>query len=242
MHAGYSSSADLARELAAVWTKRDRVAYARPYNRWKRDESQTWWIVPAPDKSAFQYSKIIVSTAPRLAEPDQVFVGLYVEKGVGGALASAGYYPGEWVLKSTWRWHGVLSDLASGALAPAIANVAHRIGEPIEVRADAHVPVVKASVQPPHDIVAYESLDGVTLTAMRQALLATEQRFLESAARAHTLPELAGSLQTIPGGDSAWINLYVGRALQKSALHGTSALDAQQLADRPLEPFAPWLK
>lgn len=183
-----------------------------------------------------------MSASPRLAEPNQLFVGLYVEKGVSGALTSTGYYPDEWILKSTWRWHDVLSDLASGALGPAIADVSHRIGEPVEVGVDAHVPVVKASFQPPHDIVAYESLDGVTITAMREALLGTEQHFLESAARAHSLSELASSLQTIPGSDSAWINLYVGRVLQKSARHDTSALDAKQLADRLLEPFALWLK
>jgi len=242
MRTGYSSSADLARELAAVWAERDRVAYPRPYNRWKWDESQTWWVVPAPDKLAFRYSKIIVSASPRLAEPDQLFVGLYVEKGVGEALASAGYYPEEWVLKSTWRWHGVLSDLASGAFGPPIAEVSHRIGEPVEIRVDAHVPVIKAAVQPPHDIVAYESLNGVAISTMRQPVLGTEQNFLGSLTRALTLQELASSLQTIPASDSAWINLYIGRCLQKSALHDASALDAHQLADRLLEPFAPWLK
>jgi hypothetical protein len=241
MRTGYTSSADLARELAAVWAKRDRVAYPRPYNRWKWDESQTWWVVPAPDQLAFRYSKIIVSSSPRLAQPDELFVGLYVEKGIGAALAAAGYYPEEWVIKPTWRWHGVLSDLAAGALGPAIADASRRIGDPVEIRIDAHVPVVKAAIQPPHDILAYESVDGVAISAMQDPILATEQRFLRGATLVHNLPELADVLQTIPASDSAWINLYVGRSLQKSGLHDESALDAHELTDRLLEPFAPWL-
>jgi hypothetical protein len=218
------------------------VAHAWPYNRWKWDESQTWWIAPAPDRLAFRYAKIIVSTSARLAESDQIFVGLYVEKGVGGALASAGYYPDEWVLKPTWRWHDVVADLASGALGPATAAASQQIGEPVEVRADAHVPVVKASVQPPHDSVAYATLDGIALTSTAYPVLVTEQHFLENAAGVHTVPQLAKALQTIVEADSAWINLYVGRALRISTVHDTSAIDADQLADRLLEPFSPWLK
>src|SRR5262245_62590885 len=140
MRVGYTSSADLAREIALVWDKRGRKAYARPYNRWRWDESETWCVVPASDQLAFRYSKIIVSSSPRLAASGGLFVGLYVEKGVGAALAAAGYYPEEWVIKPTWRWHGVVDDLASGALTPAITAAARRMGESIEVRIDAHVP------------------------------------------------------------------------------------------------------
>jgi hypothetical protein len=241
MRIGYTSSAELAREIAAVWAGRNRIAYARPYNRWKWDESRTWWVVPAPDQLAFRYSKIIVSSVPRLAGPEELFVGLYVEKGVGTVLATTGYYPREWVMTPTWRWHGVVSDLATGAFMPAIRDASRRIGEPVEIRLNAHVPVVKAALRPPHDVLGFESVDGVAIRAMQAPALGTEERFLESAACAHSFSELAGKLSAIPGSDSAWKNLCLGRSLQTSGLQDKLALDAHQLTDRLLEPFAPWL-
>lgn len=240
MRVSCRNAADLAKDLADVWTKRGRVARAWPYNRWKWDESDTWWIVPAPDRLAFRYGKIIVSTSPRLADSDHLFVGLYSEKGISGSLARAGYYPDEWILDSAWRWHDVVADLASGAFASAIATVSERIGESVAVTAGAHVPVVKASSRPPHDIVAYETVDGIALTPTASPVLATEQRFLKNAAAVATVPDLANSLRTIV--DSAWINLYVGRSLQKSVLSDTSTVDPDQLTDRLLEPLSPWVK
>lgn len=242
MRVSYGSAADLAKELADVWAKRGRVARAWPYNRWKWDESETWWIVPAPDRPAFRYAKIIVSSSPRLADSDHLFVGLYVEKGISGPLASAGYYPEDWILKPSWRWCDVVADLASGSLAPALATVSQRISGPVAVTADAHVPVVKPSSRPPHDVVAYETVNGIALTPTASPLLATDQRFLKHAAAAATIPELANSLRTIAGGDTAWINLYVGRSVEKSAPNDTSAVDPDQLTDRLLEPLSPWVR
>jgi hypothetical protein len=227
--------------LAAGWAGRDRVAYARPYNRWKWDESQTWWVVPAPDQLAFRYSKIIVSSSPRLADSEALFVGLYVEKGIGAALAAAGYYPEEWVIRPTWRWHDIMGDLLAGAFAPAIADAARLLGVPVEIRIDAHVPVVRAAIQPPHDELAYRSVDGTVIDSLCEPILDTEPRFLRGAAQAQRLSQLAASLLNIPDSDTAWINFHIGVSLEKSGRSDVSALDAEQLSDKLLDPLAAWL-
>ena len=168
MRVAYSTSADLARSIGASWASKNRVAHTWPYNRFKWEESETWWIVPAPDRQAFRYAKIIVSSSKRVADEGQIFVGLYVEKGVGRDLAAAGYYPDEWVLGPTWRWHAIIDDLRSGLLTRAIADAAVHLGEPIEIKADAHVPTNKGTLRPPHDLLAFRSTEGVEITLTKE--------------------------------------------------------------------------
>ena len=103
--------AHLAKEIRDIWSQRDRQVSILPYNRFESDEGHTWWIVPAPDKVAHQYVKIIFSSHHLVANPDQLFVGLHVEKGVGSALADAGYYKPTEVLRPTWRWHNVVQQV-----------------------------------------------------------------------------------------------------------------------------------
>jgi hypothetical protein len=241
MRVAYSSAADLARGIGNVWAARSRIAHTWPYNRFKWEESETWWIVPAPDRQAFRYAKIAVSSSRRVANPGQLFVGLYVEKGVGSALAAAGYYPDEWVLGPTWRWHGVINDLTSGLLTRAIADAALHLGEPTEIKIDAHVPTHKGAIRPPHDLVSFRSTDGVAIDLTHKATLATQEQFLKAAASAQTLLGLATALRTIPGSETAWVNLYFGSTFERSGPHDPSALNAHQLVDRLLEPFASWV-
>lgn len=241
MRVAFDNAADLARALAEVWRNRGRVAYPLPHNRWQWDDSTTWRVVPAPDKAAFKYAKIVVSSSPRLAEPDELFVGLYVEKGLGPALAAAGFYPDDWVMGPTWRWHGMTRDLSAGAFCAPIVDAVRRTRESIEIRVDAHVPVFRGTIRPGHDLLVYESLDGLAMSETRKPIFDSGQGFLRAAADARTLPQLGKALQTIPEGGLAWVNLYLGRALHRSGLHDASAVDAHQLADQLLEPFAQWV-
>ena len=55
------------------------------------------------------------------------------------------------------------------------------------------------------------------------------------------LAQLAASLLNIPDSDTVWINFHIGVSLEKSTLSDVSALDAQKLSDKLLEPLAAWL-
>jgi hypothetical protein len=242
MRIGFRRPADLAKEIGNIWASRNRVAYTWPFNRFKWDTSDTWWVVPASDRVAFQYAKIIVSSSLRVAPPDHLFVGLYVEKGVGKALADAGYYTPDWVLGPTWRWHGIIEDLSCGRFSGSISDASRRLGESIDIKLDAHVPTRSAAIKPPHDILWFESSDGSGITHSVDPILKTPQGFLRQSSVVATLPELATALRSIPAADSAWIDMCIGRSMRKSDLHNTSALDALQLTDRLLEPFAKWVE
>ena len=241
MRIAYSTSADLAKEIGGVWADRKRKAYTWPYNRFKWDDSETWWIVPAPDRVAFQYAKIVVTGSPRVVEAGRLFAGLYVEKGLDRTIAG-GVYPQDWLLGPTWRWHNVLRDLANGSFQSAIAEASRRLGEHIDVRLDTHVPLHGPSaIKPLYDSCWFDSIDGTAIKLSHPPVLSTSQGFLKLAPQATTVPELARVLRAIPDGGWAWINFYIGRSVEKSTLHDTSALDAVQLTDRLLEPLAPWI-
>ena len=70
MRVGYSTSAELAKAIGDLWTAKGRVGFKWPYNRFQWDSGHTWWVVPAPDRVAFRYAKIIATTTPRLVEGD----------------------------------------------------------------------------------------------------------------------------------------------------------------------------
>lgn len=241
MRVAYDNAADLAKNIADAWRVKGRIAHPLPYSRWQWDDSQTWWVVPAPDKKAHQYGKIVATASPMLADSAHLFAGLTVEKGVGQALADIGVYHDDWVMKASWRWHGLVRDLANGSFREALAEASKRTGEAVEIRVAAHVPIRQGSVKPQHDIVAFETVDGLALSPNGQPQLHTSEGFLASASQAETLPQLGQALLTIPEAESAWVNVYIGRTLERSGLHDASAVDGHQLVDRLLDPLASWV-
>jgi hypothetical protein len=172
--------------------------------------------------------------------PGQLFVGFYVEHGLGPSAASAGYYPPDWIMDASWRWHRVVADLAAGRFGHTVLEATQTLGEPLRLTVLAHVPVPGASLHPPCDLLEFEAHDGSTITALRQELR-TPQGFLREAAGSRTIRMLGSTLQSVPECDWVWIDVYVGHAFHCVGPHDLTALDALQLWNRMLAPFSPWL-
>lgn len=184
--------ADLARDIARVWAAKGRPAHPRPYNRWKGDEGETWWVVPSPEWPAYHHAKIIVSASSRLvdvggSDPSGLYVGFNVEKGVAGAAAAIARRAA-WEMDDTWRWHGVLADLRAGRLRGAVSEAAQRIGGPVQVIVEAQVPVPEGSTHGFLDRVKYESRDGAELTLTKEPVIETVEKFLSALDGAATPP------------------------------------------------------
>lgn len=241
MRVAYDNAADLAKSIADAWRAKGRVAHPLPYSRWQWDDSQTWWIVPAPDKKAHQYGKIITTASPAIAAPRHLFSGFTVEKGVGPALAAIGVYPDDWVMTAAWRWHGVARDLANGSFRDALAEASGRTGEAVQIRIAAHVPVRHGSVKPEHDVLTFETRDGSELAQVGPPQIHTSQRFLAAAAPSSTVPQLARALLNMPESETAWVSLYIGLELERSGRHDLSAVDGATLVPALLEPFGRWV-
>jgi hypothetical protein len=72
------AAADLRDAATAAGAER---LYLLPYNRYDSDDTE-WWLSPEPENPAFKYGKILVAR-PARDRPDDLFVGLAFEKGVG---------------------------------------------------------------------------------------------------------------------------------------------------------------
>jgi len=58
-----------------------------PFNRFDEVDETTWWLSPRADNPAYKYGKIVCTH--RNFEPD-MFIGLYVEKGLDPSTITAG--------------------------------------------------------------------------------------------------------------------------------------------------------
>lgn len=231
---------EFARELAVHWESPNRIAEPRPFDRFRRDDGGTWWIVPSKEHPAFRHSKFIVSSGKSLSEEGSLFVGLYVEKGVGRVPGAAGRYSNTWILDESWSWHRVVDDLTSGAFTAPIAQAARLTGEAIHVIIEAHVSVRDPQSQPPQDLVFFVSTDGTALSPSRNPVLQTDEGFLRHVAEIRNLSDLGQRLRTVPSADWAWINFYVGLPFQKAIDGDTRAFGPKQVRECLLEPFARW--
>jgi hypothetical protein len=238
----YSKPSELAKNIGDEWKNRNRIGNAMPYGRFQYDSSHTWWIVPATDRVAFRYAKIIVSSSPFISGPAKLFVGLYVEKGIGKKFAEIGYCSWDWVLKEDWRWHGILHDLKNDLFRKAMLRASQNLGEPLEFILNAHVPPgKKSSFKPPHDILSFETTDGHEIQLKRQPIVKTDEKFLKGLDRASNIPELAEMIESIPNNESVWVNIYIGQTFNTSTKKDSSTLNGNQLVEQLLEPFADWV-
>lgn len=181
-----------------------------------------------------------VTTVDFLAPPNGMFLGLYVEKGVAPIAKAAGVRD-DWIMGADWRWHRLIPDLGRGELQPALAEVSRRLGTPVEIRVEAHIPLQGGATRPPHDHTAFYCSDGTSIRSLIEPVLMTPEGFLRLAARADTLPNLAESLLSFPEQDWAWVNFYIGLGFECAAENDATALSANQVVDRLFEPLARWL-
>jgi len=102
----YDHPTRFAQALQEVSDKVGPHLFRIPYNRFAEPQDQkTWWLSPDSDNPADQWGKIVVTN---LDVGLNLFVGLYIEKGVG-KTASAAYSDrskGErMILRDSWIWH-----------------------------------------------------------------------------------------------------------------------------------------
>ena len=226
--------------------------YLLPYQPMNPDAP--WWISPGNENPGYRYGKAIF--ARDLLRPQELFIGLYMEKGIGGAAAAIYadsrkgrryIMAGQWRIGEGWTWPSFLSAMASGDL-DAVAGAEATAGQPLVVTVDgSHVPVPAGpgdvidvhSLNFPRDVIAFRYSAGA-LTPLRASHPADLLRPLGSAA---TLQALATAIQGLPDLDTFWIDVALGLCFQAPAANATTphdAWDARALWDRTLSPWRAW--
>jgi hypothetical protein len=110
---------------------------ALPWNRFGADWP-TWWLSPSTEVPAYKCGKIVFTR--RDSEPGSLFVGLYLEKGVGASAAPAfsdTKRGRSYVMTPDWTWHSVMRALRDGAFGRLVAEAEERAGRPILIGVDA---------------------------------------------------------------------------------------------------------
>src|SRR5262245_54586635 len=87
-----------------------------PFNRFDKIDESTWWLSPSNEIPAYRHGKIAFT---REYFAPEMFIGLYVEKGLNREFADAAFPGKGWGMDSTWQWHKFWTDLKAGALTRA---------------------------------------------------------------------------------------------------------------------------
>lgn len=201
--------------------------YVLPYNRFKLERSQHWWLSPTSEKAAYRYGKVMFTTSENCADAGQVFVGFKVEKGVApGGVGSANE-----VMDESWLWHRLL-ELANGPLAAAIEQAHDAIGGDLQLYVDCGILGGGSAF----DWVLFDVQSG----HLSQKHAPPGGSILSRLAASTDFIGFADALRTLDGPGTAWhwIDLLVGTRFTLDP-HGPD--DTGKCAAL-LNPFRPWMR
>jgi hypothetical protein len=237
--------ADTASEvLAAARRGGFQGLHALPFNRFHREDT-TWWLSPSPENPAYRHGKIVLTR--RDAAPGALFVGLYIEKGVGPAAAPAYRDTAKgrrYVMDPTWLWDRLVGALGSGNFEQTATAAVARAASPLTIVVDASLVPPPAgddvhSPSLPRDVVRLAFSDG----ELRFLDADTPGGLLKSLVTAETLPALAARIGTLPQLDWLWIDFQAGlRLVPAGGSRRSSAWSAAELWERACRPWRAWLQ
>ena len=199
-----------------------------PYNRYNSDNT-VWWLSPGPQVPAYRYPKFAVMP-PEPDAPEQLFIGIYIEKGVSDAYARAVGYSKHHVLDKDWAWHGLMADMASGEkLSRSFSEISAATGVTPELRLYATMQVKEAAdnLAPKGERIIFD-ISGNKL-AVQQPI---QSPLLQSLATCSTLSELASSVEHLDKSSFIWIDLVAG--LPVELVNGQGQVTAEYLAKKVL--------
>lgn len=225
--------------LGGHWT-------ARPYDM-HRPGGSPWYLTPTTEWPAYARGKILVA---RIV--NDLFVGLYVEKGIKLEAASA-YYgtsipPGvkRMIMDPSWTWHRVLEAMRTGALERKVRDAGLKARAPLVVHADlgAWLPRENAN---PHGTSAPICLQWVARGERLEAAHEVSPRGVDmkGLAGADDFPSLARNLASVGQGPWSWIDLYMGfqRPAALSRVGQSSApWSVEDVVAYVVNPFSDWLR
>jgi hypothetical protein len=212
------------------------LKFARlPFNRFDRLDETTWWLSPTGEIPAYKHGKIVCTTSN--FEPE-LFVGLYVEKGLGEEPAQMGKASTakerRYLMDSTWLWHDFVRDLKSGEIGRVANGVEGLCDHPVTVALDGGT-----GVQDDWDFVSFAHSSGSLVANAGNA----SRKRLSPLSAAQSLPNLASLIETkISDLDWVWIDLHIGLSFSADTSDDADVWDADTIWTRVCAPWTPWLR
>ncbi len=204
-----------------------------PYNRFNR-ENTVWWFSPASEIPAYRFPKFAIMP-PEAEAPDQLFIGIYIEKGVGEEYAKTVGYAKTHTLGANWAWHTLLEDMKhNNKLSRSIAEVRNATGVDLELRLYASMQIKDAAdnLAPKGEKLVFDVADGLIA---RQPV---NTKLLSSLAGCTSLVELASGLTSLEKSGFIWIDLVLGVPFNMKG--DGNECGVEDIAKKVMAPFE-WL-
>ena len=205
-----------------------------PYN-YHQPNNTVWWLSPSSEKPAYRFPKFAV-LPPESDAPDQIFVGLYIEKGVDEVYAKAVGIAKTHIIDSSWAWHRLLSNMRENSkLSKSIAEVCRNIGSNMELRLYANMQIKDSidAITPKGEKLAFELNDKLSVCQSENP-----SKLLASLVSCTSLPELSSAIQQIHNANFLWIDFVLGVPLKMQ--DGCCVWSVDDIANKILAPFE-WL-
>ncbi len=211
----------------------------RPHNFYL-PEFTHWWLIPSTDWPAYRYSKLSIHRWPQQEEPQYMYLGYYVEKGLGPSLTGMTEVNSRQIMHSDWFWYEFLNHVQKGNIQLALREVFNRSECSPIVYADLYyfnrAPLSDKERHVPDDWVEFSfQPDSLSLQPERVAIneLAECNGYTD-------LQNLIKRLVEIKGSEYYWIDIFLGVRAQYGTAT-TDGWDAMNIWRKALEPWAPWI-
>lgn len=208
-----------------------------------KNDRGPWWLSPSPENPGYRYGKVLFGFDQ--GRPSDLFVGLYMEKGIGptaGQLYAETRKGRRYIMDDDWlsRWQAFTEALVSGALDACFQNAEHQGARPVIVEVDAgHVPIPTPGErddrpQFPREFVAFQWSAGAIAPLER---VPSEETLLERCAQARSMSDLATKVSDLSREDSVWLDVGIGVRLSAA-----DTWSAGQIWVRAVEPWLGWVR
>lgn len=218
---------------------------AIPWNRFE-PVSSTWWLSPSTENPAYKHGKIIFTR--RDAQPGDMLIGLYIEKGIGPGAAQlyAETARGRrYLMDHNWTWRAFIEAAESGAFDRVMAQAESEASCPITVAVDAsNVPVPTGHGEDvhgaslPRDVVRFEWSKG-HLEWLDADISAD---IIQGVGRSKTMAELAQKIQAIKNLDWVWVDFHAGLRFRLGGSEAEETWSDADLWRRACRPWRSWLR
>jgi hypothetical protein len=202
-----------------------------PYN-YHQPNNTVWWLSPSSEKPAYRFPKFAI-LPPEDDASDQLFIGLYIEKGVNEDYAKTVGIAKTHIIGTNWAWHTLLTEMSiNGKLVRSIDEVRRNTGSNMELRLYANMQIKDAvdALAPKGEKLVFELNEKIIVRPAR-----VPSKLLASLDTCTSLPELSASLKQIPNAGYLWIDLVIGVSL--SMREGCCVWGVEDIAKKILAPF-----
>ncbi len=167
-----------------------------------------------------------------------LFVGLYVEKGIGQAAAPAFSKlkkSQRMIMRDTWIWHDFSRALADGIFEHQVSQASDQTASPMIVALDAQMatPTIDWNEERPR--LPRDYIRFVESPAVERSLL---QPFND----ATSLKDVSERIAALPELDWIWIDFYAGYTFAIDPQEGMSEYDSEAVWAAAGAPWKDWLR